>query len=645
MYNPNMSYLDFSNNNLKVIGKYLLTSLPKIEFADFSANECVDGKAESAAQMKPLIAKMASCYKDEPIRFTVKHKKGGTHIQTSESANAVECQESSVLSKEIADLKNNFQHQELTLQAYKYQVAQKSSESKIEAEKGVTCQQRLDSALKILAEIKETVQRYDTKSQSNSRSDFESMTHSECLDTLKQSLSDKEMCENENEILMKAQSKLNSLELMCEVNGGVSCNAVNLNVPLENQKLKTVRNIDRNDFNYEKITNLVVLNQHVQFLPLQIGDIFQNLEQLTVSYSQLSRINSKAFNDLKKLKFLNLAYNKIKKIFAKDLLNLKELEKLDLTGNQIVEITSELFMNTLKLTVVIFRENKLYFIAADSFASLNNLQMVDLSNNECIDLMFTQSSTAAISQTLMNECGKPLKLCCQFEPINDKQVSCGAVDFTSFSPNAALINVTSFDECIVEDSLIDVRVSIRRSEEKDILKLEIIDQNVSFLPSNLGKFFFMIQNLTVIRSNLLALRKEDISDLISLIVIRMPENDLKSFDVEVFDKTENLEFLDFSKNDISDLPSKLFNKLSKLKFLDMSFNKLVQLQADIFPEQNSLENVYFVNNMLKTIETKLFRNLVNVKIIDLRGNICIGEKFPDDITNLTQLKNQVNQLC
>lgn len=644
-YNPKMKYLDFSKNKLKVIGRYTLSSLPNLCYAYFLNNVCVNGQAEDSTQIKQLIVKMASCHKDEPIGSVVKPIKGVNHSETSESANAVKCQESSVLSKQIAELKNNVQHKELTLQDCKSQAAQKSSESKNEAEKGATCQQRLDSAMERLAKIKEIVQRYEKSSKINSRSDFDSMIHSECLDALKQSLSDKKMFENENEILLKAQNKLNALELTCEVNSGLSCNAVNLNVQLETQILKTVRNIDRKDLNLEKITNLVVLNQHVQFLPLQIGDIFRNLEQLTISYSQLSRINSEAFNDLKKLKLLNVAYNKIKKVLARDLLNLNELEKLDLTGNQIVEIASELFMNTLKLTVIILRENKLNFIDADSFTSMNTLQMVDLSNNECIDLTITPASPSAISQALLNKCGKPLKLCCQFEPINDKQVSCSAADFNSSSPEAALNNVTSFDECIEDDSLIDARVSIRMSDVKDILKLEIIDQNVRYLPSNLGRFFCKIQNLIVIRSNLIALRKEDFFGLNTLIAIRMPENELKAFDRGVFDEVENVELLDFSKNDIANLPSKLFYKLTKLKFLDMSFNKLMQLQADIFPEQNFLENVYFVNNKLKTIETKLFRILVNVKVIDMSGNICIGEKFPDGITTLTQLENQVNQRC
>lgn len=468
---------------------------------------------------------------------------------------------------------------------------------------------------------------------------------------------------------MALQNLTNSNTLVCDVtswNKRFSCNAVNFKVTSENQKIGSIKNKDQSTVN-NRINELLILNQHVLYLPSGIGQILTGLTELTISSCHLTKLNSDALMNLKILKVLNLSTNKISDIVWNNFKNLKTLEKLDLSNNQImklnvgafqslvalkvlklgdnklVEIDSGVVSKNYKLVWISLQNNQLEYISAAIIDPLKNLNQIDLSNNVCVNSDYRKATFAKLKKDLSSECSKPVKMCCRFDRESAEKVTCRTDEFTFLIKGNTVSTVKSLEECTLEDSLIDSRVIEKNNRNaEDVTVLEIINERVNYLPRELVNHFLVLEKLIVDNSKLVEVQKEDFKGLQFLTHLQLTNNELTRLDSDVFDAILELTHLDISNNQIEEFPPGIFQKMSSLEVLKASHNELVKLGAELFPRPNSLKEIYFdENSNLFEVNAQLLKFLCKLSAINFRGNPCIGAKYPDDVT-CKELQSKAN---
>ncbi|CAO1332170.1 unnamed protein product [Diamesa serratosioi] len=156
---------------------------------------------------------------------------------------------------------------------------------------------------------------------------------------------------------------------MCEVK----------NITITNKR--TFINVVNGEHDYQRtdlnVIDLDVTNENTKYLPLNIFQIFVNLQVLTVSNSSLEFIDNNSFYDADNLKQLYLDHNNIVAIPHDTFYGLFKLRYLSLSYNKIVTLSSE---HLVDLTSLFF-----FNISNNKFQKLdNNL----LKHNKQLDWIF-----------------------------------------------------------------------------------------------------------------------------------------------------------------------------------------------------------------------------------------------------------------
>lgn len=157
----------------------------------------------------------------------------------------------------------------------------------------------------------------------------------------------------------------------------------------------------------------------------------------------------------------------------------------------------------------------------------------------------------------------------------------------------------------------------------------ILGQKVKFLPSNLGKKLSALTNLTVQRSELEEISREDFKGIENLKLISFHNNDLAQIERNVFYDLQLLEELDLSNNLLSSLDPKVFIKLISLKIINLDANDFSEIDAGLFRHNKNLESVSLKTNNLITIPTLIFETLKSLKSVVLSSNEL--QSLPDQL--------------
>lgn len=131
------------------------------------------------------------------------------------------------------------------------------------------------------------------------------------------------------------------------------------------------------------------------------------------------------------------------------------------------------------------------------------------------------------------------------------------------------LRITTRNEIVSE--VIGTHISARRTNA-DVIILSIEEQTVHYLPKNLGLFFPNLMYITINKSGLKEITKNDLKD---------------------FPKLRNIAV---RGNDIENLPGDLFSSNLQLAHVGFPTNKIKTIGRDIFKLANSLESVNFLRN-------------------------------------------------
>lgn len=143
----------------------------------------------------------------------------------------------------------------------------------------------------------------------------------------------------------------------------------------------------------------------VSFLPRNIAKKFPNLEQVNVTYSNLTVVRDFYFKDLKKVRSVTLSYNNIAIIEAGAFDDLISVTELLLKRNKLKTLDDRLFASMVNLEYLYLTRNKLKYLGSTVFMITGGkLKLVDLTSNDCINRLFHVNQLAQLEGQLIRSC-------------------------------------------------------------------------------------------------------------------------------------------------------------------------------------------------------------------------------------------------
>jgi len=176
-----------------------------------------------------------------------------------------------------------------------------------------------------------------------------------------------------------------------------------------------------------EINEIVIKGRNeTQYLPGNLGNFYPNLQELCIHDAKLKTLKRLNFNFMALLTTLNITNNRIVEAFDEDAFNdLASLEALNLNENLIESFPPKLLHKLVKLIHFNAQKNKIQHISADFFAQnkiiqriylnnnklktipfdfqkLNELQLLNLKDNDCINDHFLSRNESDRVQAIIN---------------------------------------------------------------------------------------------------------------------------------------------------------------------------------------------------------------------------------------------------
>lgn len=434
-------------------------------------------------------------------------------------------------------------------------------------------------------------------------------------------------CENQKG---KLKTELvHSVDFICQITSQ-TCKAIELKVNFRNSSVDEVRTADETSVN---ILELKAIDQQTTFLPKNIASTFPNLtkisiiasglfeiepeafkdmedlETLILSHNNVREISSGAFKYLKKLQCLDLSHNKIESFEVEPFTGLKNLQSLTLSQNHLTKISGKIFSDLVGIKELFLQSNSIKFVRADFLQFIRQLQLLDFTNNDCINTVHPNQSLTNISDIISDNCVEPLEIYCIFE----EDQTCLAQELEIEYPKT---NISMLSGNLANDF-----------DMNNVTNLSVINQTMLYFPSYLAEFLPKLNEIIIDGSFLSALQKHDFADLIELRQLKIIHNNITFIDNETFDTVVQIQYIDLSANNIDSLPTEIFSKLVHLNILILSRNRIKAISAKILPPRNIIKEFRMDNNQLESIDTEPLQHMENANIIDFTANTCIDLKF------------------
>lgn len=634
--NLELRSVSFRTNRLQFIGQNLLAPLRKLELANFELNKCVNKNASNPDDVKALAAMMnKKCsFPREFMELAAKYKKLQAENQELHSqlklleANR-EFSSRSQISDASEDVLKELQHQ--MLENMKQVARYRQLETKQAA-----CSSNLEASLKNLFIANQKLK----------------------------------TCDNPNAEFVFTAHEMLKIDLTCETNHADLCEAVDFNVKSSNATLDKVRDQNGEVIKCEKLSNLTrlsVVDQQTLFLPSNIAEHFTQLSELAVKHSGLFEIDPRNFRNMRKLTCLKLSENFIQEVPAGVFGDLLSLLNLDLSHNNIANVENGAFKGLAKLKILklsdnsltslnsrafdglaaieelSLRNNKLAFVDILFVSLMPNLDILDMTNNECVNAIFPKDPIAQIVTNITSECVAPIEINCSFTEEQIFTVQNLATE--SYKCKAENLKIVHSKTNIVKVN----GAHYSGSDSHNVTAFVVIDQIMNFLPNDLSQIFPQIETILVVRSKLMSLQKQNFQGFSKLKSVTLRFNSLSFIDGEAFDGVERILYIDLSNNQIQQIPSGLFSRLSHLTTLILSGNFLKELNENMLVVKNMITEFKADDNKITQIDPKVIKYLRHATIIDLSLNICIDMRYEKGklggSRNLEDLLNKIDNSC
>lgn len=155
--------------------------------------------------------------------------------------------------------------------------------------------------------------------------------------------------------------------------------------------------------NMSKLKLLILSHNPINNIVHGSFDDLVELEILLLTSNRIFLLFDDSFKNLRKLKNLNLNHNELMTIeFKFD--TLVELQNFTMAHNQLTKLPDHPFDYNTKLEKVRFDSNNIRFINQIFFDGLNNLKLVNLAYNTCINSTYHTGEFEAMKEKIISDC-------------------------------------------------------------------------------------------------------------------------------------------------------------------------------------------------------------------------------------------------
>ena len=339
-----------------------------------------------------------------------------------------------------------------------------------------------------------------------------------------------------------------------------------------------------------------------------------SLQELFVSYNQLTSLNANTFSSLTTLTDLDLGNNDLDSVHQNLFAGLTNLRRVALDDNGLSSLHEDIFDGLTSLRTIELQRNELTSLDADIFDGLTSLRRLYLESNSFTTL--PSNIFSGLSLTRLNLANNGL---------------------------TSLPTISNFGSYLT------------------YLDLEGNDLGPT-LSATLFSGFTNLSTLDISDNHLTSLPATIFSDTDNLGYLHASDNLLRTLPATIFssnsDLIETLTELHLDNNAINSLPETVFSNLEDLDILDLSSNQLSSLPTDIFNnipdsgdnDESYLDELWLHDNSLQTLPADIFDRLDYLTLLDLGDNALgqsSGGALPTNIfdgtTSLTWLSLSDNR--
>lgn len=355
-------------------------------------------------------------------------------------------------------------------------------------------------------------------------------------------------------------------------------------------------------------------------------------------------------NSIYKQTNVNLFNEKLTAISRHTFSGMKQAIYLNLIANQINRIESDAFKSLDNLSVLNMSNNSAALLQSNglvqaSFNGLDSLERLHLDyinnrpENEQIQFNFENVFNQLINLKELTMIGNKIKSIKLTGPTNCTCLILSGNNLNESSLEVDLPNLTELD--LQSNEFVEFPVNtIKHFKNLNKLNLSknlieslnysIESENLEELYLNgnrLSEFCFGLNNLTNLKhldlssNHIHTLHDFTFSGMISLKILNLSHNSLTVFNVS--NLNESVEQLDLSRNEIVSFDFNSLNEEKKsncLKWLNLENNLIENLAEYCFSSMSRLEHLELGLNKIKEIKNNTFQGLKNLQVLNLVSN-------------------------
>uniref|UniRef100_A0A0K0F742 Toll-like receptor TOL-1 (projected from Caenorhabditis elegans ortholog tol-1) n=1 Tax=Strongyloides venezuelensis TaxID=75913 RepID=A0A0K0F742_STRVS len=390
----------------------------------------------------------------------------------------------------------------------------------------------------------------------------------------------------------------------------------------------------------------IPLLQHLEIHHNQLKDVpelGERLLHLNLAYNYIQKLPF-SVGELKEIISLNLSSNMLiddmKEKFGVYLKG-RKIENLDISGNKFTKIPFEIFEESSDMLTT-FDASRNNIRSINKFGNMTHLQSIDLSHNKIEELKSDSVEGCNMLQDVILANNSIHKISPTF--FDNQKESLISLDLSSNLLLEIPITLSNLNRIKY------INVSHNQITNIPLLTLSKMGHLTSFDSSynrliSIDSFVFSnckkLKRLYLRNNRITQISKDAFRGSNSLSILDISNNYLDNFgpDGGAIDKLKNLRTLDFSNNLVeilnwSEIPPTLQdinlegNRIVMLSIVDntkinvkkinLKNNRLLLINGDRFPK--TVEDIDLGYNLLKIIVSKTFVQLINLKVLNLKGN-------------------------
>lgn len=184
---------------------------------------------------------------------------------------------------------------------------------------------------------------------------------------------------------------------------------------------------------------------------------------------------------------------------------------------------------------------------------------------------------------------------------------------------------------------------------KDVLVFSNQFTKTTHLPQGVGLVFPRLTRFFVVASKLKFIERRNFIGLTRLQILDLRFNEIETIPDDAFLDLFSLEVLTVSGNQLTRLPTNSFVTMLSLRYFDASDNLIEFFNDEIFVQNENLQEILLEHNKISRISAN-FTRFRDIGFIDLRDNVCVGDKFylrgfPNLLLSLDDFQESISERC